>query len=161
MLRIIGFLCIVLGNAAFAYAQQAVSATGGNNAGTVIPGVSEGHPDYSSNIRNSGAEEERIPEPLEILVMNRPEPAGDISLSYEISLNPATAILILTIQRDKFENIKYQLLDRNGKVFEEAFVGDVETSISLKPYRTTDYFLKVFENSQEVMIFKIANTSKT
>ena len=99
-------------------------------------------------------------QPFEIHVVTQLDPGKAITLECEAYPNPATDFLILKIHREQIENMKYQLIDLNGKVLEEAFIGDAETIISLKHYKPTNYFLKVMDNSTEVMIFKITKTNQ-
>jgi hypothetical protein len=159
MLKIIGCIGIAILGGAFSYAQQALSATGGNSTGpggTV--GYTSGLTNYKSLKSNSGIVTEGIQQPFEIQIVTNLDAAREISLECEAYPNPAIDFLILKIHRDQIENMKYQLIDLSGKVLEEAFIGDVETIISLKHYKPTNYFLKVMDNSMEVMTFKITKT---
>jgi hypothetical protein len=102
---------------------------------------------------------EGVQQPYEIHVVTKLDPATAITLECEAFPNPATDYLILKIHREQIENMKYQLFDLNGKILEEAFIGDAETIISLKHYKPTQYFLKVLDNSTEIMTFKITKTN--
>jgi hypothetical protein len=159
MLKFIGCIGIAICSAAFSNAQQTVSATGGNgtgSGGTVT--YTSGQTSYKSLVSNSGTVAEGIKQPFEIQVITKLNIPREITLECDGYPNPANDFLILKILRDRIENMKYQLSDLNGKVLEEAFIGDVETTISLKHYKPTNYFLKVMNNSMEVMTFKISRT---
>ncbi len=160
MLRIFGCIAVAVFSGAFTYAQQALSATGGKgtgSAGTVS--YTAGQTNNTSMISNTGSVVEGVQQPFEIHVVTKLDPATQITLECEAYPNPATDYLILKINRDQIENMKYQLYDLNGKVLEEAFIGDKETTISLKHYRPTIYFLKVLDDTKEVMTFKITKTN--
>jgi hypothetical protein len=161
VIKKLGCLLIAVYFGAFSYSQQAVSSAGGNGAGSVgTVSFTSGQVSYSSMINNSGSVSEGVHQPFEIHVVTQLDPLKSITLECEAYPNPATDFLILKIHRDQIENMKYQLVDLNGKVLEEAFIGDVETSISLRQYKPTNYFLKVIDNSAEVMIFKITRTNQ-
>lgn len=161
MLKIIGFLAMAVFSGAFSYAQQSLSAAGGNGTGSGgSVSFTSGQTNYTSLISNSGTVMEGVQLPFEIHVVTKLDPATEITLECEAYPNPATDYLILKIHREQFENIKYQLIDLNGKVLEESFIGDAETIISLKHYKPTNYFLKVMDNSTEVMTFKITKTDR-
>jgi hypothetical protein len=161
MLKVFGCLCIAVCSEAFTYAQQAISAAGGNGNGTGgTVGFTSGQTNYTSMNSSKGTVTEGVQQPFIIHVVTQLDPGKAITLECEAYPNPATDFLILKIHRDLLENMKYQLIDLNGKVLEEAFIGDAETTISLKHYNPTNYFLKVMDNSTEVMIFKITKTNQ-
>jgi hypothetical protein len=161
MLKIIGCMGIAILSGAFSYAQQAMSTGGGNGAGSGgTVSFTSGQTNYSSLINSSGTVTEGIQQPFEIHAVTKPDPAREITLEWEDYPSPATDFLILKIHRDQVENMKYQLIDLTGKVLEEAFIGDPETTISLRHYKPPSYFLKVMDNSTEVMTFKITKTDQ-
>ncbi len=161
MIRIFGCLCIAVSTGALSYAQQAISAAGGNGTGAGGTGsFTSGLVNYTSMVSNSGTVTEGVQQPFIIHVVTRLDPGKAITLEIEAYPNPATDFLILKIHRNQIENMKYQLIDLNGKVIEEAFIGDAETTISLRSYKPGNYFLKVLHNSAEVTIFKITKTNQ-
>jgi hypothetical protein len=161
MIKIFGCLCIAVCSGAFSYAQQAISTAGGNGTGSGgTVSFTSGQTSYSSMGSNSGIVYEGVLQPFEIQVVTRLDPGKSITLECEAFPNPATDYLVLKIHSEQIENMKYQLIDLNGKVLEEAFIGDAETTISLKQYKPTNYFLKVIDKSTEVMIFKITKTNQ-
>jgi hypothetical protein len=150
---------IAISGVTFSYAQQALSATGGNGTGSGgAISYTSGITNYTSLNSSSGKVAEGIQLPFEIQVVTNVDPARDITLECEAYPNPATDFLILKIHRDPIENMKYQLIDLKGKVLEEAYIGDTETIISLKHYKPMNYLLVVTDNSTEVMTFKITKT---
>ena len=161
MIRIFGCLCIAVSTGAFSYAQQAISAAGGNGTGAGGTGsFTTGQANYTSMVSNSGTVTEGVQQPFSIHVVTQLDPGKAITLDCEAYPNPATDFLILKIRRNQIENMKYQLIDLNGRVLEEAFIGDAETIISLKSYKPNNYFLKVLDNSAEIILFKITKTNQ-
>jgi hypothetical protein len=161
MVKIFVCLCIAACSGTFSYAQQAISSSGGNgigSGGTVS--FASGQSSYTSIVSNSGTVNEGVLQPFEIHIVTRLDADKSITLECEAYPNPATDFLILKIHKDQIENMKYQLIDLNGKVLEEAFIGNEETTISLKHYKPTTYLLKVLDKSTEVMIFKITKTNQ-
>jgi len=134
MIKIFSSLCLAVWSGVFSYAQQAISSSHGNGIG-------------------AGAK-------VSFTVVTQLDPARAITLECEAYPNPVTDFLILKVHRDQIENMKYQLIDLNGKVLEEAFIGDAETDISLEHYKPTNCFLKVIDNSIEVMTFKITKLNQ-
>ncbi len=161
MLKAVGFFCMAVCSGSFAIAQQAVSADkgGGNKTGSAVSLTTE-KTNYTSSIGNSGAVTEGVNKAYEINVVNRLDPGYAITLECEVNPTPAADFLILKINREEIENMKYQLIDMNGKVIEEAFIGGVETSISLRSYKPKKYQLKVFDNSEEIKLFNIIKTKQ-
>ena len=161
MLKIMGCIAIAVLSGAFCSAQQAVSSAGGNatgSGGTVS--FTSGQTSYTALISGSGSVVEGVQQPFEIQVVTQLAPASEITLACEAYPNPTTDFLILKIHRDQIDNMSYRLIDLNGKLLEEAFIGDTETTISLKHYKSANYLLKVLDNSKEVMTFKITKTDK-
>ncbi len=161
MLKILVCLALAVLGSAFSYAQQAVSAAGGNAKGSGgNVSFTSGQTSYTSLASNSGTVAEGVQMPFEIHIVTNLDPAREITLECEAYPNPASDYLILKIHREQIENMRYQLIDLNGKVLEEAFIGDAETIITLKHHKPTNYFLKILDNSAEVMTFKITKTSQ-
>jgi hypothetical protein len=161
MSRILGCLAIAVLSGAVSSAQQAVTAAGGDGAGSGgTVSYASGQTNYSSLNNSSGKVIEGVHQPFEIQVVTKLDPASEISLECEAFPNPAGDYLILKINREQIENMKYQLIDLKERILEEAFIGDSEITISMKHYRPTGYFLKVLDNSKEVMIFKITKTNQ-
>ncbi len=138
------------------YPQPEETVTGSGGTVSFVSGQTS----YSSIVSSSGTVYEGVLQPFEIHVVTQLDPGKSITLECEAYPNPATDFLILKIHNDQIENMKYQLIDLNGKVLEEAFIGDAETNISLKHYKPTTYLLKVLDKSTEVMIFKITKTNQ-
>jgi hypothetical protein len=161
MLKIIGCIGIAVLSAGFSYAQQAVSSAGGNGSGSGgTVSYTVGETNYTSHKSSSGSVIEGVQQSFEIHVVTQSDQNTAISLECETYPNPATDYLILKINSERIENMRYQLFDLNGKVLEEAFIGDTETVISLKNYKSANYLLKVLDNSTEVITFKITKTDK-
>ncbi len=160
MIKLFGCLCMAFCSGAFSYAQQAISSAGGSGTGSGGTfSFTSGQTSYTSVVSNSGAIYEGVLQPYEIHVVTQLDPGMSITLECEAYPNPAADYLILKIHSGQIENMKYQLIDLNGKVLEEAFIGNAETSISLIQYKPNIYFLKVIDKSTEVMIFKITKTN--
>ncbi len=161
MLKIMGCIGFAVLSGAFCYAQQALSTAGGNATGSDgTVSYTSGQTNYATLISNSGSVVEGVQHPFEIQVVTKLDPSVNITLAGEAFPNPATDFLILKINREQFENMSYQLIDLNGKLLEQAFIGSAETTISLKHYKSAHYLLKVLDNSTEIMTFKITKIDK-
>jgi hypothetical protein len=161
MIKMFGCLFLIFCSGAFSSAQQAISSAGGSGTGSGgTVSFTSGQTSYSSIVSSSGSVNEGVLQPFEIQVVTQVDPGKAITLECDAYPNPATDFLILKIHSDQIDNMKYQLIDLNGKILEEAFIGDPETTISLKHYKPTTYLLKVLDKSTEVMIFKITKTNQ-
>jgi hypothetical protein len=161
MKRIIECLLIIIFGGAFCNAQKAISTAGGKatGAGGTVS-FTVGQTNYITLISNSGILIQGIQQPFEILVVTGIESNKEITLECIAYPNPATDFLTLRIQRERIENLSYQLMDINGKILEIKNIENVETNISLNDYQPAAYFLKVIENTKEVKTFKIIKSNQ-
>jgi hypothetical protein len=76
-------------------------------------------------------------------------------LSLKAYPNPASDNLILRVGGIDLKDLKYFLIDMNGKVLIENTFTGIETDISIGSLSPSTYFLKVYQNKTELIIFKI------
>jgi hypothetical protein len=76
-------------------------------------------------------------------------------LTIRVYPNPASDHLELFNQENLHENLRYTLIDLNGKVLIENKCSGIYTSISIGNLKPSTYLLKVFLNNKEISVFKI------
>jgi hypothetical protein len=156
MKRIIECFLLITCGISLCNAQQAISTAGGDATGADgTASYTFGQTDYTSLAGNAGIVMQGVQQPFEILVITGIEPNNEISLECKLYPNPTTDFLILKIQRERLENLSYQLMDMSGKILEIKAIQEVETHLSLLDFLSTTYFLKVIDNQKETITFKI------
>ena len=135
------------------YAQETVSATGGDatgSGGTVSYSV--GQVVYTTAMGTNGSVAQGVQQPYEVSVTTGVYETS-INLEMNVYPNPTTNYLILKVEdADKFS---YQLFDMQGKVIENNIVIANSTTIKMKEFPKATYFLKITSNNQVIKTFKI------
>jgi hypothetical protein len=137
-------------------AQEALPATGGNASGSGgSTSYTVGQVVYIMNTGTNGSESQGVQQPYEISVVTGFEEVKGITLQCLAYPNPATDFVTLKADNFKTENLTYQIYDINGKLLENKIIDCNETNILMKNLVPAIYFLKVFQNYNEIKSFKI------
>ena len=102
-----------------------------------------------------GSSNEGVQIPYEIFIITGIENLSRVTLDYALYPNPVSDYLTLIIHKESLENMRYQLVDLNGKIVIAKIIESHETSIIMQNYPTAVYFLKVYENNNDEITFKI------
>ncbi|HOV11204.1 MAG TPA: T9SS type A sorting domain-containing protein [Bacteroidales bacterium] len=140
-------------------AQQATVTAGGNASG--IGGTasySVGQIVYTTNTGTNGSVAQGVQQPFEISIVTGIEQAEDIHLLCAAYPNPATEILILSVENYNNKKLFYQLYDIYGKLLENKTVSGSKTPISLENLAPASYILKLTDDNKEIKVFKIIKT---
>ncbi len=138
------------------YAQQATTAAGNNALGSGgSVSYSVGQVLYTTNSGTNGSESQGVQQPYEIMVVTSLEEALGITLNFSAYPNPTTDFITLYVNNFELSTFSFQLYDISGKLLETQKVIGNTSAISMVNYVAAAYFLKVFNNSKEVKIFKI------
>lgn len=78
-----------------------------------------------------------------------------ISLKAQIYPNPATDVLMLTVENTDFKNLNYQLMDASGKLLSQDRVNRNATSIDVSTLPNGSYFVRVLSKSKLLKTFTI------
>lgn len=138
-----------------AFAQQSVNASGGNAGG--IGGsasYSIGQIVYKTYSGSNGSEAQGVQQAFEISVLGENH-FPEIELQLEIYPNPTNDILNLMIENRNFNQLEYSLFDISGKTLILGKPNGNQTNIDMSNYQTGIYFLKIYENNNEIKTFKI------
>ncbi len=150
-LLVLVFFCLADANA-----QQTVPASGGKasgSGGTVSYSV--GQVFYSIVTGETGSVAEGVQQPYEISVVTSVAEAEGIGLVVSAFPNPVTDHLVLRIDRYDPGNIIYQLFDANGRIVQIGKAIGPDTIIDMTGISSAIYFLKVFDGSEEIKVFRI------
>lgn len=151
------FICLLLlifFNISVLQAQATNSATGDNAAGSGgSVSYTIGQITCSTLSGSNGTVAQGIQQPYEISVVTAIKNTEGITFS--LYPNPTNGIVKLVIRTKDFYNLKFQLYDLNGILFQEKEINSEETEISMDRLLPSIYFLKVMNGSKEVKTFKI------
>ena len=153
---LLGF-CFLLCAAGSLSAQEGFVACGGDDFG---PGgsvsFSSGQVDDFTTTQSGTHIAEGLQHAYETLIIESVEETTTYSnVNFEVYPNPATDFVILSAQSDNVQNMTSALYDLNGKLIEKHKTNGTEIRISLKDLANAVYFIKVFNNNNEVKTFKI------
>jgi hypothetical protein len=135
-------------------AQQTVSASGGNVAGTGgSVSYSIGQLLYSTLDGSGGTVAHGVQQPYEISVVSGIGEQG-ISLQCSAFPNPVADRLVLKIEGEWKSAIAF-LFDAGGKLLKRIDIRSGETAIDMTSLVTAAYLLKVIRDGREMKVFKI------
>jgi hypothetical protein len=146
------FLLLGLGGL---HAQESSTAAGSEatgSGGTVSYSV--GQVSYTTAIGTNGSVAQGVQQPYEISVTTG---INETSINLEMSVypNPTTNILSLKVENEALENLKFQLIDLQGKMIKNEKVTTTTSTIKMEELPKAIYFLNVSVNNKVVKTFKI------
>jgi len=147
-------ICLLVTSITLSVAQQNTDAAGGNATGAGgSVSYSVGQIDYTYQEGSNGNIHEGVQQPYEIFTFG----VEDASIQWGLTVypNPSTHILYLKVEKEELKNLSYQLFDLNGKLIQTQNINNNITEILMETYSTSTYFLKIYNNTQELTTFKI------
>lgn len=155
-------LLLLLAGLTGVYAQETLSAAGGNASGSGgSASYSIGQAFYSTSSGTNGSVAQGVQQPFEISVLSGIDEGTSINLVCTAYPNPTTDFLILKIDASTVpstESLSYQLYDQIGKLLVSKRIEGNETSIDMKILVPAIYFLKVTGSNKTIKTFKIIKT---
>jgi len=137
-------------------AQQAISAAGGNAAGTGgTVSYTVGQAVYTTNANLSGTVTQGCQQPYEILAVTGLEEAIGIDVTFEVYPNPSTDYVKLTVVGYEPENLSFRLFNSSGSLIRYKKIKENETVIEMDGLPPATYYLYIHDNVKEVKTFKI------
>lgn len=139
-----------------AYAQSAVTASGGvssGNGGSVSYTI--GQTFYSTNLGTSGQVSEGVQQAYEIYDVTEVQSAISSMISLTAFPNPTNDFLTLRIDGDYIEGLDCTMFDISGKEIMQQQIGSSETSINMQSLSPATYFVRVTKGKNEVKTFKV------
>jgi hypothetical protein len=139
-----------------AYAQSAVSASGGEasgNGGSLSFTI--GQTFYSANVGTSGQISEGVQQAYEIYDVTEVQNPTALEISLSIFPNPTNDFLNLLIDGGEVSGLVCTVFDVTGKqLFVKRIVSN-NTSINMQSLPPATYFFRVTKEKNEVKTFKI------
>ncbi|MCW4468471.1 T9SS type A sorting domain-containing protein [Flavobacterium sp. MFBS3-15] len=140
-------------------AQEAVTASGTEASGSGgSASISTGQVAYTTLTGAEAIITQGVQQPYEILVLGNDE-HGPIFLNVVAYPNPTVSTLMLRIESESMDGLRYELFDLNGRILAEKPIKDAETIIPVDHYPAATYILKVYSGRFEAKTFKIVKKS--
>jgi hypothetical protein len=137
------------------YAQNNTVSSGGQasgSGGTVSYSV--GQIAYSSLTGTNGSLIQGVQQPYEISIVTSLEDLA-IDLKAQVYPNPTTDQLILSIGSNEFKNLRYVLVDLQGKVLKNDRIINLNSTLDMSKLSNGTYFLRVLSNNNQIKTFQI------
>jgi len=139
--------------------QEAIIASGADASGSGgSVSYSVGQLFNKTKFGSNGYLSEGTQQPIEILVLTELNSTNAIKLECSAFPNPTTDLLVLKIgeyQTAKNQKFSYQLFDNNGKLLLSDIIGNIESSIQISNFNSTNYILRVKQENKTIKTFKI------
>jgi hypothetical protein len=137
------------------YAQQSVTASGGNASGSGgSVSYSVGQVVYTQNNGVNASELQGVQQPFEISVAS-----GLSNTTVQLNLstypNPTTDNLILVAEGMDQTQLAFNLYDVSGRLIDNRAIVNKETIISMSGLASATYFLKVVQGKEELKTFQV------
>ena len=139
-----------------AYAQSALSASGGNssgNGGTACYTI--GQMFYSANVGTSGQISEGVQQAYEIYDVTEVQNPLSANISLSAFPNPTNDFLTLHIDGNYISGLDCTMYDISGKEIMQQQIDSSETSIDMQSLSPATYFVRITKEKNEVKTFKI------
>jgi hypothetical protein len=158
--------CIITKRILLLFALNAMSFSIFSQENTVVAGgdissssgnvsYSIGQAIYTTSSSTSGSLSQGVQQPYEIFSIVGVEDMKEITLEMAVFPNPVVDDLILKIDTELTNGFSYNLYDALGKLIENRFITSSETTISMSPYMSAVYLLKVVSKGKELKTFRI------
>lgn len=136
-------------------AQNSTLSSGGQATGTGgSVSYSIGQITYSSLSGTNGSLIQGVQQPYEISIITSINDLA-IDLKAQAYPNPTTDQLILSIGSNEFKNLRYVLVDLQGKVLKSDRIINSNSSINFSNLSNGSYFLRLLLNNKQVKTFQI------
>ncbi len=141
------------------HAQQAISSSGGNAAGSGgIASYTIGQTLYSYNSGSEGSVSQGVQQPFEIYTLTAVNEAVENSINCFVFPNPVSSNLTLQVDFNAlsdYKQLSYQLYDIRGNLLSNQAVLDSKSFIPMDNFNSGIYILKVTQSNNEIKTFKI------
>lgn len=139
-----------------AYAQGAVSASGGESSGSGgSASYTVGQTFYSANEGTRGQVCEGVQQAYEIYDVTELQNPISTNISLSAFPNPTNDFLTLHIDGDYIDGLDCTMYDISGKEIMQMQIGSSETSIDMQSLPSATYFVRITKGKNEVKTFKI------
>lgn len=138
-------------------AQIAVVTSGGNSSGSNGSlSFTVGQIAHQHTASTSATLSEGVQQPHEISIITQAQGTPEVSLSVKAFPNITSNSLTLKIEHQTpDEEFAYQLIDLSGLIIESKKNLSPESQISLDNLVASTYFIRVYQDTKEIKLFKI------
>ena len=155
MRKILILFCVLMTGIG-AFAQSAVTASGGEasgNSGNLSYSI--GQTFCSTNAGQSVQINEGVQQPYEIYDVTDVQSAISKEISLSAFPNPTSDFLTLRFESDNIEGFDCAMYDISGKEILQKRITSSETSLDMNSLPSATYFVQVTKQNREVKTFKI------
>ena len=139
-----------------AYAQSAVSASGGESLGSEgSASYTIGQTFYSANVITNGQISEGVQQAYEIYDVTEVQNLFTADILLSAYPNPTSDILNLLIEGDDIGGLVCMMFDATGKQLSVKQIVSDNTSIDMQSLPSATYFVCITKDEKEVKTFKI------
>jgi hypothetical protein len=138
----------------FSFTQEVVTTTGGDlsgSGGTVSYSI--GQIVYTTNSGSGISVAEGVQQPYEIQTVGTME--SNIKIALNVFPNPTKDLLTLEMNGHSLKNVRYKLMDTQGRLIEENNVNQDNTQIVTRDLPPAIYFLHILKKNKPIQSFKI------
>lgn len=136
-------------------AQEALVASGANVIGSNgNVSYSVGQVIYTTNFSASGSISQGVQQPYEIQTIMGLD-NFNVNLQFVVYPNPTSDWLAIKTSNLKYDTLRYELFDLNGRLILSDKIISENTILKLQELSTSMYLLKVLESNKEIKLFKI------
>lgn len=136
-------------------AQEALVASGANAIGSNgNVSYSVGQVIYTTNFSASGSISQGVQQPYEIQTIMGLD-NFNVNLQFVVYPNPTSDWLAIKTSNLKYDTLRYELFDLNGRLILSDKIISENTILKLQELSTSMYLLKVLESNKEIKSFKI------
>lgn len=139
------------------YTQNSVLLSSGsdiqNSTGSVSQSI--GQLFYHESIISTNSLTEGIQQPFEIQIVSSIHENSEFDIKATVFPNPTQEQLTLSIEKEVAVDFSFQLFDINGKIIQQSNILKKETHIDMSGLSQSIYFLRLFNQNQEIKTFKI------
>ena len=155
MRKILILFCVLMTGIG-AFAQSAVTASGGEasgNSGNLSYSI--GQTFCSTTEGTSGQINDGVLQPYEIYDVTDVQSAISDVISLSAFPNPTNDYLTLRIESDDIEGFNIAMYDISGKEIMQQHITSLETSLDVQQLPSATYFVRVTKEKKELKSFKI------
>ena len=139
-----------------AYAQSAVSASGGESSGSGgSANYTIGQTFYSANVGTSGQIGEGVQQAYEIYDVTEVQNPIALGISLSVFPNPTNDFLNLLIDGGDVSGLVCTVFDVTGKQLSVRQIESDNTSIDMQSLSPATYFVRITKEKNEVKTFKV------
>lgn len=138
----------------FTYSQEAVVTSGNTATGAGSSTYTIGQTFIATITGANGSLSEGVQKSIEIYTLSNSN-LKILTLKAITYPNPTKDFILLNLKDNNLEDLSFTIFDINGRMMKKGKVNQENTSIAMKNFATGIYLLKVYQQKQQLKVFKI------